>query len=115
VSIWHAGIHDHPFGMRLTALMINKRLARSSMPMSLLVDHPNVHFHYYCLGIETIAAQMHRPGQARLMNTSDSRPHDGLCVNLAAGVPEWSTDLDISSGPDWIVAGRAGGWVHLLQ
>ncbi len=25
VSIWHAGAHDNPFGMRLTALMISKR------------------------------------------------------------------------------------------
>ena len=28
VSIWHPGWHDNPFGMRLTALMIAKRLAR---------------------------------------------------------------------------------------
>ena len=30
VSIWHAGMHDNPFGMRLTALMISKRIADSS-------------------------------------------------------------------------------------
>ncbi len=28
VSIWQAGPHDNPFGMRLTALMIGKRVAR---------------------------------------------------------------------------------------
>ena len=26
VSIWHAGHHDNPFGQRLTALMISKKL-----------------------------------------------------------------------------------------
>ena len=29
VSIWHAGMHDNPFGQRLTALMISKRLPDS--------------------------------------------------------------------------------------
>ncbi len=28
VSIWHAGMHDNPFGMRLTALMICKQHRR---------------------------------------------------------------------------------------
>jgi glucosamine-6-phosphate deaminase len=59
VSIWHAGQHDNPFGMRLTALMISKRLADSSVPMSLLADHPNVHFHYYRPGIGNVEAEMH--------------------------------------------------------
>jgi glucosamine-6-phosphate deaminase len=59
VSIWHAGQHDNPFGMRLTALMISKRLADSSVPMSLLADHPNVHFHYYRPGIGKVEAEMH--------------------------------------------------------
>src|SRR5215218_4676910 len=59
VSIWHAGMHDNPFGMRLTALMISKKLPDSSTPMSLLADHPNVHFHYYRKGIGTVAAEMH--------------------------------------------------------
>ena len=36
VSIWHAGQHDNPFGQRLTALMISKRIVDSSVPMSLL-------------------------------------------------------------------------------
>jgi glucosamine-6-phosphate deaminase len=59
VSIWHAGMHDNPFGMRLTAWMISKRLPDASTPMSLLADHPNVHFHYYRPAIGTVAAEMH--------------------------------------------------------
>jgi glucosamine-6-phosphate deaminase len=59
VSIWQAGMHDNPFGMRLTAWMISKKLADSSVPMSLLADHPNVHFHYYRPAIGTVAAEMH--------------------------------------------------------
>ena len=42
VSIWQAGNHDNPFGMRLTAFMISKGLADSAVPMSLLANHPNV-------------------------------------------------------------------------
>src|SRR5947207_664909 len=41
VSIWHAGKHDNPFGMRLTTLMISRRIPDSAVPMSLLADHPN--------------------------------------------------------------------------
>jgi glucosamine-6-phosphate deaminase len=59
VSIWHAGMHDNPFGMRLTALMISKRIADASVPMSLLADHPDVHFHYLRSAIGTVAAEMH--------------------------------------------------------
>ena len=59
VSIWHAGMHDNPFGRRLTAWMISKKLPDSSVPMSLLAEHPNVHFHYYRPGIGTVAAEMH--------------------------------------------------------
>ncbi|MEO6435608.1 MAG: glucosamine-6-phosphate isomerase [Tepidisphaeraceae bacterium] len=59
VSIWHAGQHDNPFGQRLTALMISKRLPDASVPMSLLADHPNVHFHYYRPGIGVVEAEMH--------------------------------------------------------
>jgi glucosamine-6-phosphate deaminase len=59
VSIWHAGQHDNPFGQRLTALMISKKIPDSSVPMSLLADHPNVEFHYYRGGIGTCAAEMH--------------------------------------------------------
>jgi glucosamine-6-phosphate deaminase len=59
VSIWHAGNHDNPFGQRLTALMISKRIPDSSVPMSLLADHPEVHFHYYRKGIGRVEAEMH--------------------------------------------------------
>ncbi len=59
VSIWHPGWHDNPFGIRLTALMISKRIPDSSVPMSLLADHPNVHFHYLRSGIGTCEAEMH--------------------------------------------------------
>ena len=39
VSIWHAGMHDNPFGQRLTALMISRGIVDTSVPMSLLGDH----------------------------------------------------------------------------
>ena len=59
VSIWQAGMHDNPFGMRLTTLMIAKRIPDSSVPMSLLADHPNVQFNFYRPGIGTVEAEMH--------------------------------------------------------
>jgi glucosamine-6-phosphate deaminase len=59
ISIWQAGPHDNPFGQRLTALMISKKVPDSAVPMSLLADHPNVHFHYYRGGIGTCQAEMH--------------------------------------------------------
>jgi glucosamine-6-phosphate deaminase len=59
VSIWHAGTHDNPFGMRLTTLMIAKRIPDSAVPMSLLADHPNVRFSFYRGGIGSTAAEMH--------------------------------------------------------
>jgi glucosamine-6-phosphate deaminase len=59
VSIWHAGQHDNPFGQRLTALMISRGIADTSVPMSLLAEHPNVKFNYYRGGIGTCAAEMH--------------------------------------------------------
>lgn len=59
VSIWHPGHHDNPFGLRLTALMIAKGLPDSSVPMSLLADHPNVHFHYLRSGLGKVQVEMH--------------------------------------------------------
>lgn len=59
VSIWQPGTHDNPFGMRLTTLMISKKIADSSVPMSLLADHPNVQFNFYRPGIGTCEAEMH--------------------------------------------------------
>jgi len=59
VSIWHPGHHDNPFGIRLSALMISKRIPDSSVPMSLLADHPNVHFSYLRKGVGEVAVEMH--------------------------------------------------------
>jgi glucosamine-6-phosphate deaminase len=59
VSIWQAGTHDNPFGMRLTTLMIGQRIADSAVPMSLLADHPNVQFNFYRPAIGTCEPEMH--------------------------------------------------------
>jgi glucosamine-6-phosphate deaminase len=59
VSIWHAGTHDNPFGQRLTALMVGKRIVDSSVPMSLLADHPNVQFNYFTGGLGVCQTEMH--------------------------------------------------------
>ncbi len=59
VSIWHPGYHDNPFGLRLTALMISKRLMDTSVPMSLLGDHPDVQFSYLRSGIGSVSVEMH--------------------------------------------------------
>jgi glucosamine-6-phosphate deaminase len=59
VSIWHPGHHDNPFGMRLTALMISKRIMDTSVPMSLLADHPNVQFNYLRGGLGQMNIEMH--------------------------------------------------------
>ena len=59
VSIWHAGTHDNPFGMRLTTLMISKKIADSSVPMSLLADHPNVQFNFYRPAVKSCRVEMH--------------------------------------------------------
>jgi len=59
VSIWHPGRHDNSFGIRLTALMISKKVPDSAAPMSLLALHPNVRFSYYRGGIGTCEVEMH--------------------------------------------------------
>jgi len=59
VSIWHAGAHDNPFGQRLTALMIGKKVMDSAVPMSLLADHPNVQFNYFRGGLGSCETEMH--------------------------------------------------------
>jgi glucosamine-6-phosphate deaminase len=59
VSIWHAGTHDNPFGQRLTTWMISQRIVDTSVPMSLLADHPNVQFNFYRGGIGSCAVEMH--------------------------------------------------------
>lgn len=59
ISIWHAGMHDNPFGMRLTSLMISKQIADSRVPMSLLANHPNVQFNFYRPAFGTCDVAMH--------------------------------------------------------
>ncbi len=59
VSIWQAGNHDNPFGMRLTAFMISKRIADSAVPMSLLGEHDDVRFSFYRGGIGSCETEMH--------------------------------------------------------
>lgn len=59
VSIWHPGVHDNPFGMRLTALMISKGVVDTAVPMSLLGEHQHVHFHYYRGGLGSVTAELH--------------------------------------------------------
>ena len=59
VSIWHAGMHDNPFGQRLTTFMISKNIVDTSVPMSLLADHPNVQFSFYRDAIGTTETEMH--------------------------------------------------------
>ena len=59
VSIWQAGTHDNPFGQRLTALMIGRSIIDTSVPMSLLADHPHVQFNYYRAGLGTCDPSMH--------------------------------------------------------
>ncbi len=59
VSIWHAGNHDNPFGQRLTAFMISKKIIDSSVPMSLLADHPDVQFNFYRPGLGSCLFDLH--------------------------------------------------------
>ena len=59
VSIWQAGNHDNPFGMRLTAFMIGKQIVDTAVPMSLLAEHPNVQFNYLRKAIGSCSVEMH--------------------------------------------------------
>ncbi len=59
VSIWQAGNHDNPFGMRLTAFMISKKIVDTSVPMSLLSEHDDVRFSFYRAGIGNCDTEMH--------------------------------------------------------
>jgi glucosamine-6-phosphate deaminase len=59
VSIWHAGVHDNPFGQRLTTFMISKKIVDTAVPMSLLAEHPNVQFNFYRAGLGTCEVSMH--------------------------------------------------------
>ena len=59
VSIWQAGCHDNAFGMRLTTLMLSKKIADAAVPMSLLANHPNVQFNFFRPGLGSCAVEMH--------------------------------------------------------
>ena len=59
ISIWHPGCHDNPFGMRLTTYMLSKKMADSTVPMSLLSDHPNVQFSFFRDGFGVCNVEMH--------------------------------------------------------
>jgi glucosamine-6-phosphate deaminase len=59
VSIWHPGHHDNPFGIRLSTLMIGKKIVDTAVPMSLLALHPNVQFNFLRSGIGECAVEMH--------------------------------------------------------
>jgi glucosamine-6-phosphate deaminase len=59
VSIWHPGFHDNPFGMRLTTLMISEKIVDTSVPMSLLADHPDVRFNFYRKVLGSVKPEMH--------------------------------------------------------
>ena len=59
VSIWQAGTHDNALGMRLTTLMISKKIPDSAVPMSLLAMHPNVRFSFYRPGVGSCEVEMH--------------------------------------------------------
>lgn len=59
VSIWHAGMHDNPFGQRLTTFMISQKIVDTSVPMSLLAGHDNVQFNFYRPGIGSCSVVMH--------------------------------------------------------
>jgi glucosamine-6-phosphate deaminase len=59
ISIWHPGHHDNPFGLRLTTYMIANKIADSSVPMSVLADHPNVQFSFLRKGIGVCDVEMH--------------------------------------------------------
>lgn len=59
VSIWHDGNYDNPSGMRLATFMISKKIVDSSVPMSLLADHPNVQFNFYTPIIGTCKPEIH--------------------------------------------------------
>jgi glucosamine-6-phosphate deaminase len=43
----------------LTTLMISKRIVDTSVPMSLLADHPNVQFNFLRSGIGECQPEMH--------------------------------------------------------
>ena len=45
--------------MRLTTLMISKKIPDTAVPMSLLADHPDVQFSFLRAAIGSCEAEMH--------------------------------------------------------
>jgi glucosamine-6-phosphate deaminase len=58
-EIWHAGRHNNPFSHRLTTFIIAEHIVDTSVPISLLADHPNVQFNFYICGLVTCEVVMH--------------------------------------------------------
>ena len=129
VSIWHAGNHDNPFGLRLTTLMISKRLPDSAVPMSLLADHPNVQFNFYRGGIGTCAI-----GDAlgsRIRQNSDLACKTGgilansatlglrstpeLAMKRAFAVAAHPDDIEFVMAGTLILLSRAGYEIHYMN
>jgi len=87
VSIWQVGTHDSPFGMRLTTLMISRRIPDSAVPMSLLADHPNVQFNFYRHGIGRVQPRC----TSTLLNPQlGSNGEPGWQLDLADARCHWS-------------------------
>lgn len=59
VSIWHPGWHDNPFGMRLSTLMLSKKIIDTAVPMSLLSLHEQVVFHFLAPNFGSCRTEMH--------------------------------------------------------
>lgn len=59
ISIWHSGTHDNPYGIKLTTLMISKKIVDTSVPISLLAEHPNVQFNFFRGSIIDYNSGMH--------------------------------------------------------
>jgi glucosamine-6-phosphate deaminase len=59
VSIWARRHARQSVWQRLTTLMKSKKIEDTSVPMSLLADHPNVQFNFYRRGLGTCEVEMH--------------------------------------------------------
>ena len=87
VSIWHPGFHDNALGIRLTAYMISKKIVDTSVPMSLLAEHPNVRFSYLRPGIGshfTLRAEVLRLGSRVASTRMEFMGPDGKLMSSAA-------------------------------
>ena len=53
------GKMNYTFNSYIIQALISKKISDSSVPMSLLADHPNVQFNYLRSGVGTCEAEMH--------------------------------------------------------